>query len=84
MTGVTDTGIVTTATDLLFTGGGEGYSQALAMAGLSLFCVRLIEGGLKCLHGPEPMRRQECGNREGWVYARFFEPVLDTGTRRSS
>ena len=42
MTDVTDSGILTTATDVLFTGGREGYFQALdARTGALLWKVNL-------------------------------------------
>ena len=42
MTDVTDSGILTTASDLLFTGGREGYFQALdARTGALLWKVNL-------------------------------------------
>ena len=50
MTDVTDTGIVTTATDLLFTGGREGYLQALdARTGALLWKTNL---GAQMLNNP--------------------------------
>jgi len=50
MTDVTDTGIVTTATDLLFTGGREGYLQALdARTGALLWKQNL---GAQMLNNP--------------------------------
>ena len=50
MTDVTDTGIVTTATDLLFTGGREGYLQALdARTGTLLWKANL---GAQMLNNP--------------------------------
>jgi outer membrane protein assembly factor BamB len=50
MTDVTDTGVVTTATDLLFTGGREGYLQALdAHTGKLLWKANL---GAQMLNNP--------------------------------
>ena len=50
MTDVTDTGIVTTATDLLFTGGREGYLQAFdARTGALLWKTNL---GAQMLNNP--------------------------------
>ena len=50
MTDVTDTGIVTTASDLLFTGGREGYLQALdARTGTLLWKTNL---GAQMLNNP--------------------------------
>ena len=50
MTDVTDTGIVTTASDLLFTGGREGYLQALdARLGTLLWRANL---GAQMLNNP--------------------------------
>jgi alcohol dehydrogenase (cytochrome c) len=50
MTDVTDSGILTTATDLLFTGGREGYFQALnAISGDLLWKTNL---GAQMLNGP--------------------------------
>ena len=50
MTDVTDSGIVTTASDLLFTGGREGYLQILdARNGTLLWKTNL---GAQILNGP--------------------------------
>jgi glucose dehydrogenase len=50
MTDVTDSGILTTASDLLFTGGREGYFQALdARTGKLLWKVNL---GSQIVSGP--------------------------------
>jgi alcohol dehydrogenase (cytochrome c) len=50
MTDVTDTGVVSTATDLLFTGGREGYLQALdAHTGKLLWKANL---GAQMLNNP--------------------------------
>jgi alcohol dehydrogenase (cytochrome c) len=50
MTDVTDSGILTTATDVLFTGGREGYLQALnAVTGELLWKTNL---GAQMLNGP--------------------------------
>jgi alcohol dehydrogenase (cytochrome c) len=50
MTDVTDSGILTTASDLLFTGGGEGYFQALdARTGALLWKASL---GAQIVNGP--------------------------------
>jgi alcohol dehydrogenase (cytochrome c) len=50
MTDVTDSGILTTASDLLFTGGNEGYLQALdSRTGMSLWKVNL---GGQIINGP--------------------------------
>ena len=50
MTDVTDSGILTTASDLLFTGGREGYFQALdARSGTLLWKTNL---GAQIVNGP--------------------------------
>lgn len=50
MTDVTDSGILTTSTDVLFTGGREGYLQALnARTGELLWKTNL---GAQMLNGP--------------------------------
>jgi alcohol dehydrogenase (cytochrome c) len=50
MTDVTDSGILTTASDLLFTGGREGYFQALdARTGALLWKTNL---GAQIVSGP--------------------------------
>jgi alcohol dehydrogenase (cytochrome c) len=50
MTDVTDSGVLTTATDVLFTGGREGYFQALdARSGALLWKANL---GAPIMNGP--------------------------------